>query len=65
MEDSLSVNFPPWLWDLRSSVWLNEYLAHLARTDRIQEVSTVEVAGARAALARSWIVRRHWQGIPS
>jgi hypothetical protein len=65
MEDSLSVNFPPWLWDLRSSVWLNEYLAHLARTDRIPDISTAEIAGARAALARSWMVRRHWQGIPS
>jgi len=62
MEDSLSVNFPPWLWDLRSSVWLNEYLAHLARTDRLQDVSAAEVGSARAALARTWMQRRHWQG---
>jgi hypothetical protein len=64
MEDSLSVDFPPWLWDLRSSVWLNEYLAHLARSDLLQEVFPVELASARAVLARSWMLRRHWQRLP-
>jgi hypothetical protein len=35
VEDNLSVNFPPWIWDLRSDVSLNAYLIHLARTGQL------------------------------
>ena len=60
LEDSLSVNFPPWLWDLRSAVWLNEYLAHLARADSVPDISAAEVDNVRLWFASSWRPRHNW-----
>jgi hypothetical protein len=33
LEDSLSVWYPPWIWDLRDPVSLEAYLAHVVRAD--------------------------------
>jgi hypothetical protein len=35
VEDSLSVNYPPWIWDMRSEVLLDAYLAHLVRSGKL------------------------------
>lgn len=48
LEDSLSVQYPPWTWDLRSSVSIEGYLAYLARTDN---VSTGQQARGRDTAA--------------
>jgi hypothetical protein len=40
IEDTLSVRFPPWAWDLRNSVSLEEYLAYLARTNQLPDART-------------------------
>jgi hypothetical protein len=36
IEDTLSVGYPPWPWDLKSALLLEEYLGHLARSGAIQ-----------------------------
>jgi hypothetical protein len=35
VEDSLSIRYPPWIWDLQSEVSLDAYLAHLARSGQL------------------------------
>jgi hypothetical protein len=40
IEDTLSVRFPPWTWELRNSVSLEEYLAYLARTNQLPDAPT-------------------------
>lgn len=63
LEDSLSVNYPPWLWDMRSTVWLNEYLAHLARTGRLPTISEsqeVDSAFRSAAPMSNPRLQRTW-----
>lgn len=53
MEDSMSVRFPPWTWDLRSAVSLEGYLAYLVRTNRLPEVQSTLAGppGLRFAVA--------------
>ena len=40
IEDSMSVRFPPWTWDLRNSVSLEEYLAYLVRNNQLPDVQS-------------------------
>jgi hypothetical protein len=40
VEDSMSVRFPPWTWDLRNSVSLEEYLAYLVRSNQLPDVQS-------------------------
>jgi hypothetical protein len=40
VEDSMSVRFPPWTWDLRNAVSLEEYLAHLVRSNQLPDVQS-------------------------
>jgi hypothetical protein len=35
IEDTLSVRFPPWIWELRNSVSLESYLAYLVRANQL------------------------------
>jgi hypothetical protein len=53
LEDSLSVRFPPFLWDLRNSVSLEAYLANEVRTNQLpSEASTHSEVPAAADLRR-------------
>lgn len=50
LEDSLSVRFPPFVWDLRSSVLLEAYLGSLVRSGQVpvpgaSAASSVDAAG--------------------
>lgn len=58
IEDSMSVRFPPWTWDLRNSVSLEGYLAYLVRTNQLPDAqSTLAAAPASrftAAYRSSW-----------
>jgi hypothetical protein len=58
MEDSLSVRFPPFPWDLRNSVSLEGYVAHLVRTNQLPD--TGDAVSSTATGAESSVVRTAW-----
>jgi hypothetical protein len=59
IEDSMSVRFPPWTWDLRNAVSLEGYLAYLIRTNQLtaagQEISTAPISTETVAFRTSWL----------
>lgn len=58
IEDSMSVRYPPFIWDLRDSVSLEEYLAHLVRTNQLPDSGqTIAVDASDIAMDRDWSLR--------